>query len=1155
MVFLGVYRAIYDYQPQGQEELEIRDGDLLFVLEKSTEDDWWKAKKKATTDDEDEPEGLIPNNYIEEATPTGQAKALYDYTQQTDEELSFKEEARLQVYDESDPDWTLVGSQGRYGFAPAIYIEKLPDTASAPAARTLAPPPMPARSQAPIPGEEDYEADPGDAPSPNPMTNPPPPSNNPATALASIIAQRTGGGGGGGDQAPGGQRSLASPPLPSRPQYTPDESEEDAEPPPMPTRPKSQPMSPPPNQYASSPRLQEPQAGRYSPSSRSPYPDEDDAALRSPGHFHLYNVSEMVSHMGRNKKMPTTLGINVAKGIIMISPEKSKDGPGNEWTADKLQHYSIEGKHVFVELVRPSKSVDFHAGAKDTAQEIVAALGELAGASRAEGLREVIAASSGTSGGGQKRGKMLYEFMAQGLDEVTVAADDEVLVLDDTKSEEWWMVQRLKNGKQGVVPSSYVDVIDTFQRPSDGISGLSTARSTVEQNRMEEERLTKQAARKRDSDSAIPERHSSLAGDSNRSSSKNGSKSEKSKSKPNQNKLRTWTDRSGTFKVEAEFIGLREGKIHLHKLNGVKIAVPVSKMAVEDLEYVENATGESLDEDKPLSDIKRRSTQKKKDDTRDQGGAPRASADVPENSYDWFDFFLQCGVNPQICERYAGAFSRDQMGPEVLPDVNEQLLRTLGVKEGDILRIMKHLNAKFGRKTSASGGATTSPPPGGDDDKIEAAPGGGLFSGPGGALRNNTRKGRPAPAVQTNDVVSEDAFKQANGSSSATKDKEGAQATPLTSAPARQPASSGFDDDAWDVKPARTQTPAEAPAPAAPPQPKVNPDIAGLSLSSPALQPDKVPQQNPQPTTSTQEQASQPQGANQDIFDKIASLGPNQTGRQRPQAPQMQQQTGNMGLAPPPRASSAPGFPQQNNFGPPPMQPQLTGYQPQMAPPGQSMQDLQNQQRFQQMQMQQQQTGYPQQPNYSGYQQQPPNGMMPQQTGMQAMQQNYPAMQPQPTGLNFHPQSNFGQASAQQAGYGQQQNYQQQLTNGQQTGSPFADPPRQPFQPTPSGLQNSFSPQQTGFSQQPQFNYQQTGIQNGNFGQPAPQLPPQQTGGVFGPSQPTGFGGAPAPLQPQKTGPAPPVRFGVQPEAKRLVSQPTGRANLAKATPQNPFGF
>ena len=66
MGFVGVYRAVYDYHSQAQNELELHEGDLLYVLEKSSEDGWWQAKKRATDDDDDEPEGLIPNNYIEE---------------------------------------------------------------------------------------------------------------------------------------------------------------------------------------------------------------------------------------------------------------------------------------------------------------------------------------------------------------------------------------------------------------------------------------------------------------------------------------------------------------------------------------------------------------------------------------------------------------------------------------------------------------------------------------------------------------------------------------------------------------------------------------------------------------------------------------------------------------------------------------------------------------------------------------------------------------------------------------------------------------------------------------------------------------------------------------------------------------------------------
>ena len=65
MGFLGIYTALYDYQPLGENELEIQEGELLFVLEKG-EDDWWKAKKKAADDEDDEPVGLVPINYLEE---------------------------------------------------------------------------------------------------------------------------------------------------------------------------------------------------------------------------------------------------------------------------------------------------------------------------------------------------------------------------------------------------------------------------------------------------------------------------------------------------------------------------------------------------------------------------------------------------------------------------------------------------------------------------------------------------------------------------------------------------------------------------------------------------------------------------------------------------------------------------------------------------------------------------------------------------------------------------------------------------------------------------------------------------------------------------------------------------------------------------------
>ena len=1145
MGFLSVCTALYDYQPQSHGELELKEGDILYILEKDSDDDWWKAKKRAIAEDEDEPEGLIPNNYVEDTQPIHHAKALYDYTRQTEEEVSFAEDAAIHVYDVSDPDWTLVAVDGDYGFAPANYIEITNDASPTPPAQ----PPRPTSyTQAPI-----QEPEPAQQPSPpaSPVRN----MSGPNARLAGIMNIAP--------ASPPATRQVVSPPLPPR-QPTPDASDEE-QPPPKPQRPQSTSISSPPLPRAPVNYEEDNDSGvRASPGiGAADFP-------RSPGGFHLYNISEMVSAMGKRKKMPITLGLNIATGTIMLSPEKSRDGPTQEWTADKLEHYSIEGKHVFLELNRPSKSLDLHAGAKDTAREIVAGLGEIAGAHRAEGLKEVITAASG---GGQRKGIVLYDFMAQGDDEVTVAEGDEVVVLDDTKSEEWWNVRRVKNGNEGVVPSSYVEVTGLIVSEPGSRSGINAGLSPVQQNRLEEERLAKEAARadraKRQAEEArtqrepLPDRSSSLA-DEKRSSKKDkkSAKSEnKPRSKPDTSKVRTWTDHSGSFKVDAQFLGVADGKIHLHKVNGVKIAVPVAKMSPPDLEYVEKVTNESIDDHIPVADLikmKRRNQESVRVGASVDTSSPASQQNKPPD-YDWFEFFLNAGVGVHQCERYSQAMIRDSMDETILPDIKMETLRALGLKEGDAIKVMKHLDQRYGRnRVNGEAG-----------DSV-----GGLFTGPGGALKDNTRK-RPEANRPTTATVDVDAF-QTNGARSPAE----AQAAPLANA--STPQRDGFDDDAWAPKPSR-QAPTPAPAPAQAPTPAVQPPSANVQALSlldqpleptpaprPASQPQipAVPQITQSPPLAPQQQPSQT-GATPQLFQQVGqALAGQPAGRQRPQAPQ-QGFTGSALLPPPPRPTSAPQNAQQNQFGVQPLQAQLTGVagNAHPAPPGQSLDEI-TAQRMRQY-LQPQQTGYMQ----PGMQVQ--NAFQPQATGFQQQL-------PQPTGFQ---QQQFGQM-------------QQSYLNGNATGSPFADPSMR-AQPTSYGqfpqpgqqqggvnsrLPPALTPQMTGFPQaqqqsQPQmqpngfnqFQPQQTG-----FGQQG--LQPQPTGFTPQPfqpqsstfqqlqSQPTGFGQAngfgtnnlpplppipqqssPAPLVPQKTGPAPEIRFGMS--AAKLVPQPTGRrANLAQAS-------
>jgi actin cytoskeleton-regulatory complex protein SLA1 len=409
---------------------------------------------------------------------------------------------------------------------------------------------------------------------------------------------------------------------------------------------------------------------------------------------------------------------------------------------------------------------------------------------------------------------------------------------------------------------------------------------------------------------------------------------------------------------------------------------------------------------------------------------------------------------------------------------------------------------------------------------------GGLFSGPGGALRQPaSKKTRPTPSNPAPGAVDEKAF--------------GSKPADSKSADRKPPSKSiidGFEDDAWDIrdskKPASPTVTSVSPPPA-PLQPTPTgaiADLSGLSLSSPPLQPTVVETPPAQPESPPASSPATKQGAAPSLFEQLSkSSVANQANnlRQRPQPP-AQTLSQNSLIAPPPaRAASAP---QSGLFLPPgqqqsPMQqlaPQMTGYggpmmQSQVAPPGQSLHEMN-----QQMQMQQQHQRLMQQATGMGY------GGFP---------GSAPYQQPMQTGYN------------------------QAMVNGQQTGSPFADPVGQQYQPMMP--MHTGMPMGTNMSmyQQPQ----QTGVNS--FLPPAliPQntgMPPQQTGVNYGMNMPQQQAPpmppfpsipippipqhlqTPAPLIPQRTGPAPPVRFGVQNgAAKKLVPQPTGkRANLSAAS-------
>lgn len=123
-------------------------------------------------------------------------------------------------------------------------------------------------------------------------------------------------------------------------------------------------------------------------------------------------------------------------------------------------------------------------------------------------------------------------------------------------------------------------------------------------------------------------------------------------------------------------------------------------------------------------------------------------------------------------------------------------------------------------------------------------------------------------------------------------------------------------------KPAPTSTPTLAPAPSPTPAPVLTgalKDMASLSLDTPPLQPVKAPQAPVQSTNS------------QTVYGQNGSLGgasfgtdfANTAARARPTAPQLPQNTGPLGIPPPPTARSA-SVPTTMSP-PPPLVPNYTG--------------------------------------------------------------------------------------------------------------------------------------------------------------------------------------------------------------------------------------
>lgn len=731
-LFIGVYRAMYDYTARDELELTIAANDLLYLLEKSDIDEWWTVKKRLPPEagiDVNEPSGIVPSNYIEPAPVLHTAHALYDYGKQTQEELSFTEGTVFNVYDISDSDWPLVGlvDGSTYGYVPANYIQKDVTT-----------------NDEAVPG---LELKPIEAFAPPPQHKSVAERELKKEQALDVEGNNTRKSESNRDASDATNNKNLGPQAENLDVYDNDDDDDDDVPPPMPARPTE--------------------------SSNSRLAPAEESGHTADNEFYRWKISEL----HRDKKTPVELAVS-SDVIILKRAENTKLKRGEEyeyrWPISHLTNYNHEKKHLFLDFSSPEKSLHLYTNDKHVSEAIVLILGEYKGAYEARGLGEIARASSTkTSNSNKMIGVVMYRFKPEGSNELRADAGEKVYVLQAHKSKDWWLCEKMSKKKQGYIPASYIELSGT-----ENMEGMVGKKDSLYRLFFSRDRLDRDKIRERDRVKRGKQKHSN---DDNM---------------PNFHRVRTWIDCTGAFKVEAELLSFKEDNIYLHKTNGVKIAVAAPKLSLEDLEYVERVCEISLQEykdqvvrqaakkankqassdeggpsvpskdgfDRSIVGKSRLATALINDVTPSKSGKPArtsSSARQQELEYDWFEFFLNCGVEIGNCQRYSLVFSKERMDESILDDITPTLLRSLGLREGDILRVMKHLDERFDRKRADSG--DTKP--------------GALFTKPLGELKNNS-------TVETTKF----------------------NASALPSSGSKLLDLSKIEDDAWAVKPAARST-------------------------------------------------------------------------------------------------------------------------------------------------------------------------------------------------------------------------------------------------------------------------------------------------------------------------------------------------------------
>ncbi|KAF7724531.1 cytoskeletal protein binding protein [Apophysomyces ossiformis] len=660
MKYVQVCQALYDYESRTPDELTIRENDILYVLEKEDED-WWRAELKQHSDEAPGLVGLVPASYLTECRSIGKVYAEYSYTAQQEEELTFDEGDEMDLLERDDPDWYLVKlKNGLIGLVPSNYVQSFEPTANA----------------------EQQQAHPVVEPSV------PPPARETVD-------------------------NRASPTV----------TEDDAQ-------------SWTVHEYDQAKKKKKKGKGNILiGNGMICYGSETDKALP----VQQYPILDVSKYLFDGKNLH--IEISGTKSAVFDLQASSKS----------------EAKAILVKIT-DSRKVAQAAATRVNPHSNQATERTEAYTSESNGSNEPIQTEPSIPAEEEatvqpKWAIILYSFDAESDEELTVHENEQVMVLNSARADGWWQVENI-NGQSGIVPSSYVQFHEDYNTSTSDVDvsrGTEAQRQQSEeeeqeresqrieeqerlrlekirhkeeqQQRDEEERERRkkiqeaaqraEAARQRQIEESYrrkeAQRRASVAQQTSVSSQSldYDSHGPLSRSlsvhteltKPNREKVRTWTDRSGAFKVDAEFLSYYDGKLRLHKLNGVKIDVPLEKMSIDDIRWVEKSTGRNILKEKEATTKIESATEKtppmprRPEPARSSVPPPKEEKKINLN-WDWFDWFMLIGIPMESALIYASAFKADKLDDSDITKLTHKQMKTLGVKEKHVRRIERYIETE-----------------------------------------------------------------------------------------------------------------------------------------------------------------------------------------------------------------------------------------------------------------------------------------------------------------------------------------------------------------------------------------------------------------------------------------------------------------------------